>query len=99
VARADDGLSASVARTGALVIHPETHIVGELRWLIAGRRPCLRCQPSYIFLIVATIVAGGLDILLHPAKYEPFGLSARADADRLFVPERVRERISAALER
>jgi glycosyltransferase involved in cell wall biosynthesis len=50
-------LPASVARTVPLVIHPETHIAGELRWLIKERRLCLRCQPSYIFAIVATIMS------------------------------------------
>jgi glycosyltransferase involved in cell wall biosynthesis len=50
-------LPVSVARTVPLVIHPETHIAGELRWLIRERRLCLRCQPSYIFAIVATIMS------------------------------------------
>jgi glycosyltransferase involved in cell wall biosynthesis len=50
------GLPASLARAVPLVIHPETHIAGELRWLIAERRLCLRCQPPYIFVIVATIM-------------------------------------------
>ncbi len=50
------GLPASVARAVPLVIHPETHIAGELRWLIAERRLGLRCQPGYIFMIVATIM-------------------------------------------
>ncbi len=49
-------LPASVARAVPLVIHPETHIGGELRWLIAERRLSLRCQPGYIFVIVATIM-------------------------------------------
>jgi glycosyltransferase involved in cell wall biosynthesis len=50
-------LPASMARAVPLVIHPETHIAGELRWLIKERRLCLRCQPSYIFAIVATIMS------------------------------------------
>jgi glycosyltransferase involved in cell wall biosynthesis len=50
-------LPASVARAVPLVIHPETHIAGELRWLIKERRLCMRCQPSYIFAIVATIMS------------------------------------------
>ena len=50
-------LPASIARAVPLVIHPETHIAGELRWLIKERRLCLRCQPSYIFAIVATIMS------------------------------------------
>ncbi len=40
-----------------LVIHPETHIAGELRWLIAERRLSLRCQPAYVVAIVAAIMS------------------------------------------
>ncbi len=43
-------------RTVPLVIHPETHIAGELRWLIAERRLSLRCQPAYVVGLVATIM-------------------------------------------
>jgi glycosyltransferase involved in cell wall biosynthesis len=50
-------LPASVARAAPLVIHPETHIAGELRWLIKERRLCLRCQPAYIFAVIATIMS------------------------------------------
>jgi glycosyltransferase involved in cell wall biosynthesis len=50
------GLPASVARAVPLAIHPETHIAGELRWLIAERRLALRCQPLYVFVVVATIM-------------------------------------------
>jgi glycosyltransferase involved in cell wall biosynthesis len=39
-----------------LVIHPETHIAGELRWLIAERRLSLRCQPAYVLAMVAAIM-------------------------------------------
>ncbi len=46
----------SVARTVPLVIHPETHVAGELRFLIAERRLSLRCQPRHMFAIVATIM-------------------------------------------
>lgn len=46
----------SILRTVPLVIHPETHIVGELRFLIAERRLSLRCQPPYVFVTVATIM-------------------------------------------
>jgi glycosyltransferase involved in cell wall biosynthesis len=42
-------------RTVPLVIHPETHIAGELRCLIAERRLALRCQSLYTFVMVATI--------------------------------------------
>jgi glycosyltransferase involved in cell wall biosynthesis len=51
------GLPASVARAVPLVIHPETHIAGELRWLIRERRLCMRCQPAYTFAFVATIMS------------------------------------------
>jgi glycosyltransferase involved in cell wall biosynthesis len=47
---------ARVARTVPLVIHPETHIAGELRCLIAERRLSLRCQPSYRVATVAAIM-------------------------------------------
>ncbi len=50
------GLPAALARAVPLVIHPETHIAGELRWLIAERRLCLRCQPRHTYAIVATIM-------------------------------------------
>jgi glycosyltransferase involved in cell wall biosynthesis len=43
-------------RSVPLVIHPETHIAGELRWLIAERRLSLRCQPAYVLATVATIM-------------------------------------------
>jgi glycosyltransferase involved in cell wall biosynthesis len=46
----------SVAREIPLVIHPETHIAGELKGLIAERRLSLRCQPRYKFAFVATIM-------------------------------------------
>jgi glycosyltransferase involved in cell wall biosynthesis len=46
----------SFKRSIPLVIHPETHIAGELRWLIAERRLSLRCQPAYVVAMVATIM-------------------------------------------
>jgi glycosyltransferase involved in cell wall biosynthesis len=49
---------ASVARAAPLVIHPETHIAGELRFLIAERRLSRRCrQPLHMFACVAGIMA------------------------------------------
>ncbi len=48
---------ASVARTVPLVIRPDTHIAGELRWFMAERRLGLRGQSRYAFAIVATIMA------------------------------------------
>jgi glycosyltransferase involved in cell wall biosynthesis len=46
----------SVARAVPLVIHPETHVAGELRFLISERRLALRCQPRYMFVSVASIM-------------------------------------------
>lgn len=45
-----------IARTVPLVIHPETHVAGELRCLIAERRLSLRCQSRYKFATVAAIM-------------------------------------------
>jgi glycosyltransferase involved in cell wall biosynthesis len=45
-----------VTRTVPLVIHPETHIAGELRFLLAERRLSWRCQPRYMFAVVAAIM-------------------------------------------
>jgi glycosyltransferase involved in cell wall biosynthesis len=50
------GVPARVARAVPLVIHPETHIAGELRWLISERRLSFRGRPRYVFAIVATIM-------------------------------------------
>ena len=43
------GVPAGVVRTVPLVIHPQTHIAGELRWLIAERRLAFASQPRHIF--------------------------------------------------
>jgi glycosyltransferase involved in cell wall biosynthesis len=50
------GVPASVARLVPLVIHPETHMAGELRWLISERRLALRCHPPFVFALVATLM-------------------------------------------
>jgi glycosyltransferase involved in cell wall biosynthesis len=50
------GVPAGVARKVPLVIHPETHIAGELRWLIAERGLARRCQPFYAFVTVAALM-------------------------------------------
>jgi glycosyltransferase involved in cell wall biosynthesis len=50
------GVPARVAREVPLVIHPETHIAGELRWLIAERGLARRCQPFYAFVAVAALM-------------------------------------------
>jgi glycosyltransferase involved in cell wall biosynthesis len=49
-------MPSGMRRTVPLVIHPETHIAGELRWLISERRLSLRCQPAYVVGLVATIM-------------------------------------------
>jgi glycosyltransferase involved in cell wall biosynthesis len=46
----------ALRRSVPLVIHPETHAAGELRWLIAERRLGLRCQPMYTVVTVAAIM-------------------------------------------
>lgn len=50
-------VSARVARETPLVIHPETHIAGELKFFIAERDLALRCQPRRVFALVATVMA------------------------------------------
>jgi glycosyltransferase involved in cell wall biosynthesis len=56
----------SVAREVPLVIHPETHVAGELRWMIAERRLALRCQPRRTFAFVAAIM--GLRALVQRVR-------------------------------
>jgi glycosyltransferase involved in cell wall biosynthesis len=48
---------ASVVRGVPLVIRPDTHIAGELRWLLAERRLALACQPRRIFLTAALVMS------------------------------------------
>jgi len=48
---------ARLTRSVPLVIHPETHVAGELRWLIAERRLALRCQPAPMLAAVAAIMS------------------------------------------
>jgi glycosyltransferase involved in cell wall biosynthesis len=40
-----------------LVMHPETHIAGELRFLISERSLSLRCQPAYTLLVTAAVMS------------------------------------------
>jgi glycosyltransferase involved in cell wall biosynthesis len=49
-------MPAELRHSVPLVIHPETHIAGELRWMIAERKLSLRCQPAYIVGMVASIM-------------------------------------------
>jgi glycosyltransferase involved in cell wall biosynthesis len=51
------GVPRGLARKIPLVIHPETHIAGELRWLHAERPLGRRCQPWYRLLLVKAIFA------------------------------------------
>jgi glycosyltransferase involved in cell wall biosynthesis len=48
---------ASLAHSVPLVIHPETHIMGELRFMISERRLALRCQPAYTLLIAVAVMS------------------------------------------
>ncbi len=49
------GVPASLTKSVPLVIRPDSHQAGELRWLISERRLAFRCQPPYIFFIVLAI--------------------------------------------
>ena len=49
-------LPASVRRSVPLVIHPETHARGELRFLISERHLALRTQPAYTLAVAVTVM-------------------------------------------
>jgi glycosyltransferase involved in cell wall biosynthesis len=51
------GVPSRLTHSIPLVIRPDTHIAGELRWLIKERRLAFRCQPRYIFFIVLGIMS------------------------------------------
>jgi glycosyltransferase involved in cell wall biosynthesis len=51
------GVPSSVVRSVPLVIRPDSHMAGELRCLIAERQLAFRCQPRYIFFVVAAIMS------------------------------------------
>ncbi len=51
------GVPARIARSVPIVIRPDTHQAGELRWLIAERRIAFSCQPRRVFFLVAAIMA------------------------------------------
>ncbi len=51
------GLPARIARTVPVVIRPDTHIAGELRWLIAERRLAFATQPSHRFFAIAAMMS------------------------------------------
>jgi glycosyltransferase involved in cell wall biosynthesis len=48
---------AAVIRSAPLVIHPETHSAGELRFLISERRLALRCQPLHALLVAVAMLS------------------------------------------
>jgi glycosyltransferase involved in cell wall biosynthesis len=50
-------MPASLKRDVPLVIHPETHIAGELRSLLGERRLSLLCQPAYVFVLNVVIMS------------------------------------------
>lgn len=50
-------VSARISSAVPLVIHPETHAAGELRFLIAERRLSLRCQPPHTFVVAVMTMA------------------------------------------
>lgn len=47
---------AALLRSVPLVIRPDTHIAGELRWLLAERRLAFACQPRRIFFAAAAVM-------------------------------------------
>ncbi len=51
------GVPASVVRSVPLVVRPDSHQAGELRWLIRERKLAFRCQPRSTFFMVAAIMA------------------------------------------
>jgi glycosyltransferase involved in cell wall biosynthesis len=51
------GVPARLRRAIPLVVHPETHGAGELRFLIAERRLALRSQPPYVYAIALAMTA------------------------------------------
>jgi len=46
----------TLLRTVPLVIRPDSHQAGELRWLLRERRLALRSQPAYVFALVAAVM-------------------------------------------
>lgn len=51
------GVPASLLRSVPLAIRPDSHMAGELRWQLRERRLAFRCQPPYIFVVVAAIMS------------------------------------------
>jgi glycosyltransferase involved in cell wall biosynthesis len=51
------GVPARLRRAIPLVVHPETHSAGELRFLLAERRLSMRSQPRYAYAIALATMA------------------------------------------
>ncbi len=51
------GVPAKLLRSVPLAIRPDSHMAGELRWQLRERRLAFRCQPPYIFFVVAAIMS------------------------------------------
>jgi len=49
------GVPRTVGKSVPLVIHPETHVAGELRWFIAERKLGRRCQRWYQLVVVGVV--------------------------------------------
>lgn len=47
---------AALLRSVPLVIRPDTHMAGELRWLLAERRLAFACQPRRVFFAAAAMM-------------------------------------------
>jgi glycosyltransferase involved in cell wall biosynthesis len=65
------GVPRGMAKSVPLVIHPETHIAGELRWFFAERRFGWRCQPWYRTVSVAAVFvvrAAMQRVVIHQAS-------------------------------
>jgi glycosyltransferase involved in cell wall biosynthesis len=50
------GVPRRLLRTVPLVIRPDSHQAGELRWQLAEWRLALRCQPAYVFVLVTAVM-------------------------------------------
>ncbi len=65
------GLPARVARSVPVVIRPDTHIAGELRWVLAERRMGLATQAAYRFFAIVAMMslrAGLQRLRIHRAS-------------------------------
>jgi glycosyltransferase involved in cell wall biosynthesis len=51
------GVPARMRGSVPLVLRPDTHQAGELRWTLRERRLALRCQPLHNLLLVASVMA------------------------------------------